>query len=37
MATHNYNLIKKFPARTIRCEDTRLKEQELEEFEFEVE
>ncbi len=37
MATHNYNLIKKFPARTIRCEDTRLKEQEPEEFELEVE
>jgi cell division transport system ATP-binding protein len=37
MATNNYKLIKKLPARTISCEDTRLKEQELEEFEFEVE
>ena len=36
MATHNYNLIKKFPGRTIRCEDTRLTEQEQQEFEFEV-
>ncbi len=36
MATHNYNLIKKFPGRTIRCEDTRLTEQQQEEFEFEV-
>jgi cell division transport system ATP-binding protein len=37
MATHNYNLIKKFPGRTIRCEDTRLIEHEQQEFEFEVE
>ena len=37
MATHNYNLIKKFPGRTVRCEDTRLTESIQEEFEFEVE
>ena len=24
MATHNYNLIKKFPARTLKCEDGKL-------------
>jgi len=36
MATHNYNLIKKFPGRTIRCEDTRLTEQQQQEFDFEV-
>jgi len=34
MATHNYNLIKKFPGRTLRCEDTRLTEKEQEEIEF---
>ncbi len=37
MATHNYNLIKKFPGRTIRCEDTRLIESVQEEIDFEVE
>lgn len=37
MATHNYNLLKKFPGRTIRCEDTRLFESEQEEIEFDVE
>lgn len=26
MATHNYNLIKKFPARTFKCEDGKLKQ-----------
>jgi len=36
MATHNYNLLKKFPGRTIRCEDTRLFESEQEEIEFDV-
>jgi cell division transport system ATP-binding protein len=35
MATHNYNLIKKFPGRTIRCEDTRLTETQQEEIDFE--
>ncbi|GAO27875.1 cell division ATP-binding protein FtsE [Geofilum rubicundum] len=34
MATHNYNLIKKFPGRTIRCEDTRLSEKHQEEIDF---
>jgi cell division transport system ATP-binding protein len=34
MATHNYNLIKKFPGRTIRCEDTRLTEAQQEEIDF---
>lgn len=29
MATHNYNLIKKFPARTLKCEDGKLFEIEL--------
>ena len=31
MATHNYNLIKRFPARTVRCEDGSLKETNLSE------
>lgn len=34
MATHNYNLIKKFPGRTLRCQDTRLTESEPEEIDF---
>jgi cell division transport system ATP-binding protein len=36
MATHNYNLIKKFPGRTIKCEDTRLIESDQEEIEFDL-
>lgn len=35
MATHNYNLIKKFPGRTLRCQDTRLTEAKTEEIDFE--
>ncbi len=31
MATHNYNLIKKFPARTLKCEDGVLEETNLSE------
>ncbi|PWE00045.1 cell division ATP-binding protein FtsE [Marinilabilia rubra] len=34
MATHNYGLIKKFPGRTIRCENTRLTESTQEEIDF---
>lgn len=34
MATHNYNLIKKFPGRTLRCQDTRLSEAKTEEIDF---
>lgn len=34
MATHNYNLIKKFPGRTMRCQDTRLSESRQEEIDF---
>ncbi|TCO06921.1 cell division ATP-binding protein FtsE [Natronoflexus pectinivorans] len=34
MATHNYNLIKKFPGRTVKCEDTRLSEKQQEEIDF---
>lgn len=34
MATHNYNLIKRFPGRTVRCEDTRLTETMQEEIDF---
>lgn len=34
MATHNYVLIKKFPGRTIRCENTRLTESAPEEIDF---
>ncbi len=36
MATHNYNLIKKFPGRTVRCEDTRLIESVQEEIDFDL-
>jgi cell division transport system ATP-binding protein len=28
MATHNYNLLKKYPARTFKCDDNRLSEVE---------
>ena len=34
MATHNYNLIKKYPGRTVKCEDTRLTEAQQEEIDF---
>jgi len=34
MATHNYNLIKKFPGRTIRCEDAHVTEPVQEEIDF---
>ncbi|MDG5800334.1 ATP-binding cassette domain-containing protein [Marinilabiliaceae bacterium ANBcel2] len=34
MATHNYNLIKKFPGRTLKCENTRLFETRQEEIDF---
>jgi cell division transport system ATP-binding protein len=36
MATHNYNLIKKFPGRTIRCEDTHVSEPIQEEIDFKI-
>lgn len=36
MATHNHNLIKKFPARTVKCEDARLTETAQEEIEFDL-
>jgi cell division transport system ATP-binding protein len=35
MATHNYNLIKKFQGRTIRCEDAHVSETVQEEIDFE--
>jgi cell division transport system ATP-binding protein len=34
MATHNYNLIKKFPARTLKCEDEKLEGANLSEAEL---
>jgi cell division transport system ATP-binding protein len=34
MATHNYNLIKKFPSRTLKCEDGKLLGANLSEAEF---
>ncbi|MDF1574877.1 MAG: ATP-binding cassette domain-containing protein [Bacteroidales bacterium] len=34
MATHNYNLIKRFPSRTLRCEDGRLLSANLSEADF---
>lgn len=37
MATHNYNLMKKFPARTLKCEDGKIREIEKdEEINFEA-
>ena len=34
MATHNYNLIKRFPSRTLKCEDGRLSGANLSEAEL---
>jgi cell division transport system ATP-binding protein len=35
MATHNYNMLKKFPARTMKCEKGKLEEtKEGEEIDF---
>ena len=34
MATHNYNLIKRFPSRTLKCEDGRLHSANLSEADF---
>jgi len=34
MATHNYNLIKRFPSRTLKCEDGRLLNANLSEADF---
>jgi cell division transport system ATP-binding protein len=34
MATHSYGLIKKFPARVIKCENTKIFDSEVEEFEL---
>ncbi len=36
MATHNYSLIKRFPGRTIRCEEGRLCEAETEVIDFDL-
>jgi cell division transport system ATP-binding protein len=36
MATHNYNLIKKFPGRTIRCEDAKVFEAHQEVIDFDL-
>lgn len=36
MATHNHNLLKKFPARTVKCQDGRLVESKQEEIEFDL-
>lgn len=36
MATHNHALIKKFPSKTYKCEDTRLVETKQEEIDFEL-
>jgi cell division transport system ATP-binding protein len=38
MATHNYTLMKKFPARTLKCEDGKIREMKKdEEINFEIE
>jgi cell division transport system ATP-binding protein len=34
MATHNYNLIKRFPSRTMKCEDGQLTQANLSEADF---
>jgi cell division transport system ATP-binding protein len=34
MATHNYNLIKRFPSRTMKCEEGRLVHANLSEADF---
>jgi cell division transport system ATP-binding protein len=34
MATHNYNLLKKFPSRTLKCEDGKLVEARTSEIDF---
>jgi len=34
MATHNYNLIKRFPSRTLKCENEQLKDANLSEADF---
>jgi cell division transport system ATP-binding protein len=36
MATHNHNLIKKFPARTLKCEEARIAETNTQEIEFDL-
>lgn len=36
MATHNYNLIKKYPGRTVKCVDSRLSEAQQEEIDFDL-
>lgn len=36
MATHNHALIKRFPSRTFKCEDTRLHETRQEEIDFDL-
>jgi len=35
MATHNYQLIKKFPSRTLKCENEKLLETNLSEADIE--
>jgi cell division transport system ATP-binding protein len=35
MATHNYNLLKRFPSRTLKCEDGELKPANLSEADIE--
>jgi len=37
MATHSYGLIKKFPARVLKCEDTKIIDSAIEEFELTTE
>ena len=34
MATHNYNLIKRFPSRTLKCENEKLVSANLSEADF---
>ena len=34
MATHNYNIIKKYPARVLKCEQGKLFDSNVDEFEL---
>ncbi len=36
MATHNHNLIKRYPGRTLKCENARITETGQEEIELDI-
>jgi cell division transport system ATP-binding protein len=37
MATHSYGLIKRFPARVLKCEDNKIRDSKIETFELKIE